>query len=816
MAVLASPTGMNEAIRRLTVQATSKGVKETSRDLQGLGKAHQAVTVESQKSERATLSLERRLDSLQRQYDKNYRATAAMAKIERDLNAIQAQGLITAARKNELLALAAARHGAAATAATGQAGAMAALQRTTLAVASATAALTARLLTVGKEFLLWKGAYALVGGALFIKNTIEQEKAMAQLEARIKSTGGAAGFTAHELAAMAAGLQRVTTYGDESVMTAQGLLLSFTKIGRDVFPRALDAILDVATGMERDLSASTVLVGKALNDPIKGMAALSKAGITFSDSQKVVIKGLVETGRLSQAQAIILKELEARFGGSARAARDTLGGAIEGLKNAFGDMFEVPSEGSSNLIESINRLTGKLSDPATIAAVQNFGSQLFGAFSKVVEYLKENPNILPILGSAWAGAKFGGPLGAVAGAAGADVYYNQDNSVLARGSRFANRNMVWFGGSVPRGLSSPGPAPIPQELSYAGMNFTGPLGDVVNRANKADRIVASTAIAGGPTEAEIEAQKKAGEEAAKRQAQYDRSTASIEKQIAAMKIEAATIGMSAEASARYRIEQQLINSASEAGITLSESQRARIGDLAGEYSRATAQIIALREQQQTLQEVNGALSSSFSGMFSEFRDGLREGATAWESFEKAGLSALNKLADKLADMVVDQMLEAAFPTSGSGGVLGAIFGIGGGASAAVLHDGGIAGNAANKRSVHAAYFDDAPRFHSGKRPWGPGEIPAILRADEEVLTRRDPRHRWNGGVEGGGGGAINVSVLNRSSDVEASATGRQNGDGSVDIEVILDGPIAKLAARPGSALNRVLGRMGAGLPGVRR
>src|SRR5665811_188734 len=113
----------------------------------------------------------------------------------------------------------------------------------------------------------------------FIGNTVEQQKVMAQLEAVIRSTGGGAGLAAGELAKMGSEMQRVTTFGDEAVISAQGLLLTFTRIGRDVFPNALDAVLNVSTAMGTELKESALQVGKALNDPVLGMTALSRSGI---------------------------------------------------------------------------------------------------------------------------------------------------------------------------------------------------------------------------------------------------------------------------------------------------------------------------------------------------------------------------------------------------------------------------------------------------------------------------------------------------------------------------------------------------------
>ena len=215
-----------------------------------------------------------------------------------------------------------------------------------------------------------KVAAAIAGGAVYkavISATIEQERVTAQLEQRLRSTGGAAGLTRDELLDMASAMQQVTTYGDEAVIPAQSLLLTFTKIGREVFPRALETVLDMSTALGQDLKSSAVQLGKALNDPIQGVSALSKVGVQFTEQQKEQIKTLVESGRVMDAQKIILSELETQMGGSARAARDTLGGSIEALKNAFGDLLEgdTGSEGLIGAREAIEELTRVMSDPQT-------------------------------------------------------------------------------------------------------------------------------------------------------------------------------------------------------------------------------------------------------------------------------------------------------------------------------------------------------------------------------------------------------------------------------------------------------------------
>lgn len=65
--------------------------------------------------------------------------------------------------------------------------------------------------------------------------------------------------------------------------------------------------------------------------------------------------------------------------------------------------------------------------------------------------------------------------------------------------------------------------------------------------------------------------------------------------------------------------------------------------------------------------------------------------------------------------------------------------------AGVFHGGGIAGGLTNRtRAVSPAWFVAATRYHSGGvAGLAPNEVPTILERGEEVLTRSDPRHRYN-------------------------------------------------------------------------
>lgn len=194
---------------------------------------------------------------------------------------------------------------------------------------------------VGLVQLAQQGISAIFNfGKAALQEVDGQLKADAQIQAAIKSTAGVAGKSLEELQTQASELQKVTLFGDDQVEQAQSLLLTFTNVRGEVFDRTVPAILDLSQAMGQDLQSSTVQVGKALNDPIKGITALTRVGVTFSEEQKKVITRLVETGDVAGAQTVILKELEKEFGGSAKAAAEAGLGPYQLLQSRIGEMQE--------------------------------------------------------------------------------------------------------------------------------------------------------------------------------------------------------------------------------------------------------------------------------------------------------------------------------------------------------------------------------------------------------------------------------------------------------------------------------------------
>ena len=219
-----------------------------------------------------------------------------------------------------------------------------------------------------------------------ITETTDAEFAAAQLNAALKSTAGVAGQSAESLNAHAQALSYVSRFDDDAITGAQALLLTFTKIGGDTFPKATEAVLNVAQAMGTDLKSAAIQVGKALNDPILGVSALTRSGIQFTDAQKDVIAKLVETNKLAEAQAVILAELNTQFSGSAAAAANTFGGALAQLNNELGNLLTLSNSSSGAATAFVQLITNAVIGLNTV--LTRLGELLPSADSKLGSFVK--------------------------------------------------------------------------------------------------------------------------------------------------------------------------------------------------------------------------------------------------------------------------------------------------------------------------------------------------------------------------------------------------------------------------------------------
>lgn len=192
-----------------------------------------------------------------------------------------------------------------------------------------------------------------------------QDQAIAVLKSTLKATGAEAWTSAAAVQAMASKMQDLTGYADEVVLSMQNVLLGFKNIKGDNFNEATIQIVNMAKVMKMDLTSAAQAVGKALDDPIAGVDSLTRQGFRFSAAQKEVLKDLVNTGHIAEAQKIILDELATTYGGAAAAAYETGSAVKDRLKVALSEMNEelghFLTDGLSpfrkSLIESVKALT---------------------------------------------------------------------------------------------------------------------------------------------------------------------------------------------------------------------------------------------------------------------------------------------------------------------------------------------------------------------------------------------------------------------------------------------------------------------------
>jgi hypothetical protein len=195
------------------------------------------------------------------------------------------------------------------------------------AVAAASAAVVA-----GVGFAMKSAFDAATESALVARET----------ERVIQTTGASAWTTADQIGELATSVSNLTGKDDELVQSSANLLLTFAKVrneigeGNDIFDQAVGLSLDLSVALGTDASSASIQLGKALNDPVKGITALSRAGVSFTAEQKEQIKTLVATGDVLGAQKVILGELKNQFGGAAEAAKTP----IEALQTKLGNLQE--------------------------------------------------------------------------------------------------------------------------------------------------------------------------------------------------------------------------------------------------------------------------------------------------------------------------------------------------------------------------------------------------------------------------------------------------------------------------------------------
>lgn len=230
---------------------------------------------------------------------------------------------------------------------------------------------------------------------------IQANDVMAQLSAGLRSTRDASGQTTASLSNLADQIMSYSGISDDAVKTGEAMLLTFTGIGKSVFPAATQAAADMATKMNggmiptaQQMQQQALLLGKALNDPLKGITALQREGVTFTAQQKKQITAMEKAGNTAGAQKVILAELNKEFGGSAKAAGQANGG-LAILSAKFDEMREQIGQALIPVVTKlfaafapvVNQLSAAL--PGALAAVSGFiTGQMLPAVTRFSEWMK--------------------------------------------------------------------------------------------------------------------------------------------------------------------------------------------------------------------------------------------------------------------------------------------------------------------------------------------------------------------------------------------------------------------------------------------
>jgi hypothetical protein len=197
---------------------------------------------------------------------------------------------------------------------------------------------------------------------------------------------------------------RATGMDQNSIKQAQATLLTFGEIGQSAdqagaeFDRATKAAIDLAAAGFGTVEGNATQLGKALNDPIKGLSSLSKSGVTFTDGQKDMIKSMVEAGDSAGAQRLVLEAIEQQVGGTAEATAN----GSDRMRVAFSQLME---NVGMKLLPVFEKFVGFMMEkvmPAIDRVIEVFGEDgLSGVFAMFTGMVKEQgPKVLSAIGDA--------------------------------------------------------------------------------------------------------------------------------------------------------------------------------------------------------------------------------------------------------------------------------------------------------------------------------------------------------------------------------------------------------------------------------
>lgn len=198
------------------------------------------------------------------------------------------------------------------------------------------------------------GAIAATGGIAAVaaglgfsaSSAMEAEVSTALLSNTLAQSGADAYLTADAVSALAMEIQGYSGLSDEAIQDAARMLLSFANVRTEaavtagVFDRATRSVADIARFMGSDAVTAAGMLGRALDNPVTGVTALTRARVSFTDAERAAITAMAESGDIIGAQNALLTAVEGNVKGAAAAYGDTLAGDVDKAKESIGNLSE--------------------------------------------------------------------------------------------------------------------------------------------------------------------------------------------------------------------------------------------------------------------------------------------------------------------------------------------------------------------------------------------------------------------------------------------------------------------------------------------
>lgn len=242
---------------------------------------------------------------------------------------------------------------------------------------------------------------AMAGSALAVASSVKEfdnyERQQLKVQQLLETTGYAAGLSSKALEDNANAVALATLASVEEINDAQGVLLSFKAVQGETFTDAIMLAQDMAAVFGGSAKEKALQLGKALESPTEGLTALKRSGVSFTESEKDMIRQMDATGQRAEAQRFILEKLADQVGGSGRAQAGGLSGSVDTLGQRWDELQRkwADSSGSAKAVQgwidslaaslnslgesiepSVDGLTNKLAELETrLTGVRGRGAQ---------------------------------------------------------------------------------------------------------------------------------------------------------------------------------------------------------------------------------------------------------------------------------------------------------------------------------------------------------------------------------------------------------------------------------------------------------